>query len=514
MASSFSSKMWLYTSITIFSVYTYDYTVVETPTADGDGVTGDATTFAIRVIVTDKGDGTLELKVQYPEGTDSLAFKNLYGESAEAEITINGHKQYEVASGDNEPDITGKYTFTITGSEGAPMPERTEETNDAAGNVNFGAITYTMENVFGDTGGKPEVAETAEDAAEANSAKREKTFTYTVAESGSVPGVQNDGSSKTFTVKVIDNGNGTIAVEKSWKENEFPFSFTNTYSVTPVDYSINTDITITKELDGRELREGEFTFKLVGEEGTVLQEAVNAKDGSVTFGALTYEDPGAYNYVIREQKGEAGGVQYDSAEHTVTVVVTDNGDGTLSAKAETKSKAEIVFKNIYETTPASVTLGASKIYKGAELKDKQFTFELKNQDGEVVSEAKNGENGQVAFETITFDEAGTYTFTISEKNDKQKNVTYDKAVYEVTVTVTDNGEGSLIAEVAYADDKAPVFTNKYTKPAEPSKPEEPKKPGAVQTGDSTPIVGLVVAMVVALAAIVAVAVIFFRRRRR
>lgn len=495
-------------------VYTYDYTVVETPTADGDGVTGDETAFAIQVIVTDKGDGTLELKVQYPEGTDSLAFKNLYGEGAEAEITINGHKQYEVASGDNEPDITGEYTFTITGSEGAPMPERTKETNDDAGNVNFGAITYTMENVFGDTGSKPEVAETAEDAAEANSAKREKTFTYTVAESGSVPGVQNDGSSKTFTVKVIDNGNGTIAVEKSWKENEFPFSFTNTYSVTPVDYSINTDITITKELDGRELREGEFTFKLVGEDGTVLQEAVNAKDGSVTFGALTYEDPGAYNYVIREQKGEAGGVQYDSAEHTVTVVVTDNGDGTLSAKAETKSKAEIVFKNIYETTPASVTLGASKIYKGAELKDKQFTFELKNQDGEVVSEAKNGENGQVAFETITFDEAGTYTFTISEKNDKQKNVTYDKAVYEVTVTVTDNGEGSLIAEVAYADGKAPVFTNKYTKPAEPSKPEEPKKPGAVQTGDSTPIVGLVVAMVVALAAIVAVAVIFFRRRRR
>lgn len=514
-------------------VYTYDYTVVEAPTTDG--VTGDATTFAIQVIVTDKGDGTLELKVQYPEGTDSLAFKNLYGEGAEAEITINGHKQYEVASGDNEPDITGKYTFTITGSKGAPMPEKTEVTNDAAGNVTFGAITYTMENVFGDTGSKPEVAEAAEGAAEdeaegdekdlteAKSAKREKTFTYTVAESGSVPGVQNDGSSKTFTVKVTDNGNGTIAVEKSWKENEFPFSFTNTYSVTPADYSINTDLTITKELDGRELREGEFTFEMVGEGETVLQEAVNAKDGSVTFGALTYEKPGTYNYVIREQKGSAGGVEYDSAEHTVVVVVTDNGNGTMTAKAELKSrdgedaknaKNAIVFKNSYTAQPASVTLGASKAYVGGELKDGQFTFELKDKDGKVVSKAKNTKEGQIVFETISYDQAGTYEYKISEVNDEQKHVTYDKTVYGVTVTVTDNQEGSLMAAVEYDGGKAPVFTNKYSKPAKPAKPEEPKGPTAVKTGDEAPVIPFIILMVATLAIIVTITFIFFRRKRR
>ena len=509
-------------------VYTYDYTVVEAPTTDG--VTGDATTFAIQVIATDKGDGTLELKVQYPEGTDSLAFKNLYGEGAEAEITINGHKQYEVASGDNEPDITGKYTFTITGSEGAPMPEKTEVTNDAAGNVTFGAITYTMENVFGDTGSKPEVAEAAEGVTEdeaegeaegtteAKSAKREKTFTYTVAESGSVPGVQNDGSSKTFTVKVTDNGDGTIAVEKSWKENEFPFSFTNTYSVTPVDYSINTDLTITKELDGRELREGEFTFELVGEDETVLQEAVNAKDGSITFGALTYEKPGTYNYVIREHEGSAGGVQYDLAEHTVVVVVTDNGDGSLTAKAELKSKEEvkneIVFKNIYTAQPTAVTLGASKMYVGGELEDGQFTFELRDRNDKVVSKAKNNENGQVVFETIEFKKAGTYKYKISEVNDEQKNVTYDKTVYGVTITVTDNGEGSLLAEVEYEGGKAPVFTNKYTKPAQPAKPEEPKGPTGVKTGDTAPVTVMLIVMMAALVVIMAMAVTFVRRKRR
>lgn len=511
-------------------VYTYDYTVVEAPTTDG--VTGDATTFAIQVIVTDKGDGTLELKVQYPEGTDSLAFKNLYGEGAEAEITINGHKQYEVASGDNEPDITGKYTFTITGSKGAPMPEKTEVTNDAAGNVTFGAITYTMENVFGDTGSKPEVAEAAEGAAEdeaegdekdlteAKSAKREKTFTYTVAESGSVPGVQNDGSSKTFTVKATDNGNGTIAVEKSWKENEFPFSFTNTYSVTPADYSINTDLTITKELDGRELREGEFTFEMVGEGETVLQEAVNAKDGSVTFGALTYEKPGTYNYVIREQKGSAGGVEYDSAEHTVVVVVTDNGDGTMTAKAELKSRDDedaknaIVFKNSYTAQPASVTLGASKAYTGGKLGDGQFTFELRDESDKLISKAKNNENGQIVFETIEYKNVGTYKYKISEVNDEQKHVTYDKTVYGVTVTVTDNQEGSLMAAVEYDGGKAPVFTNKYSKPAKPAKPEEPKGPTAVKTGDETPVIPFIILMVATLAIIVTITFIFFRRKRR
>lgn len=511
-------------------VYTYDYTVVEAPTAEG--VTGDATTFAIQVIVTDQGDGTLELKVQYPEGTDSLAFKNLYGEGAEAEITINGHKQYEVASGDNEPDITGKYTFTITGSEGAPMPEKTEVTNDTAGNVNFGAITYTMENVFGDTGSKPEVAEAAEGAtedeaegeaegtAEAKSAKREKTFTYTVAESGSVPGVQNDGSSKTFTVTVTDNGNGTIAVEKSWKENEFPFSFTNTYSVTPVDYSINTDLTINKELDGRELREGEFTFELVSEDGKVVSTATNSADGSVAFQAITYKTPGTYNYVIREQKGSAGGVEYDSAEHTVVVVVTDNGDGTMTAKAELKSrdgedaKNAIVFKNSYTAQPASVTLGASKAYTGGKLGDGQFTFELRDESDKLISKAKNNENGQIVFETIEYKNVGTYKYKISEVNDEQKHVTYDKTVYGVTVTVTDNGEGSLMATVEYDGGKAPVFTNKYSKPAKPAKPEEPKGPTAVKTGDEAPVIPFIILMVATLAIIVTITFIFFRRKRR
>lgn len=499
--------------------YTYQYKVEEDLSNVDEGVTGIVTAFSIQVVVTDDGNGNLTIAVVYPDGKDPLPFENAYGTSAEAAIHVNGQKVLNVESGNNAPDITGKYIFTLSGSDGAPMPEKATANNDAAGNVDFGKITYTMQNVFGDTGVTAEAEGTEEALTEVMpvSDTRTKTFTYTVTESGTVEGVTNDAESvKTFNVTVTDNGDGTIKVDKDY--TGFEFGFTNTYHVEPVDFDINdaeAGITVKKELTGRAMNAGEFVFELISDKDKSVREAVNDTDGNVKFETMNFTAPGEYIYTLRERNTKLGGVDYDTTEYQVVVTVTDNGDGTMSAEAKLADEGkDIVFKNQYEAAPTSVMFGASKIYKGADLKDGQFTFVVKDADGNVVSEAKNNKDGMVTFDTIEFNEKGTYTFTISEKNDKQKNVTYDKAVYEVTVTVTDNGEGSLIAEVAYADGKAPVFTNKYTKPAEPSKPEEPKKPGAVQTGDSTPIVGLVVAMVVALAAIVAVAVIFFRRRRR
>lgn len=617
-------------------VYTYDYTVTEDNPSGG--VTGIATTFAIQVIVTDRGDGTLAIEVKYPDGKDSLPFENVYGKSANAEIALNGKKVYEKESV-NAPDIAGKYTFTITGTDElgnpAPMPVKdgkvvTETTNDAAGNIDFGKLVYTMENVFGsaesqdeqtnanqdveagedpadtnqnaEAGQDPAAADTAEDktaaedaadaaenaaseetagdgtegtkapetdetdieanggsnagssgedqdkeaagaasadggnvvdqagtmnaqeAGQANrfSEPRTKVYTYRVTESGSMAGVTNDlaaAEGKTFTVTVTDNGDGTISAVSSW-QNDFAFEFTNTYRVNPTDYSVNEHISIKKELTGRDLHEGEFTFELIDESGNVVASAVNEADGTVRFGALHYTEAGTYNYVIREAEGTAGGVQYDSAEHTVTVIVTDNGDGTLSAKAETKSGEDmngIVFRNIYEARPASVTLGASKTYKGAELKDKQFTFVLKDKDGNVVFEAKNGADGQVMFETLIYDRAGVYEYTISEKNDGQKNVTYDETVYNVTITVTDNGKGNLIAEAVYGDGRTPQFVNTYVKPQNSVKPEQPtptvkpQNPGAVQTGDHNSFAGTLGMAALALA--VAAGVMIRRKKK-
>lgn len=512
-------------------VYTYDYKVVEDDSNFADGVTGIHTSFPIKVIVTDDGKGNLSIEVVYPEGSENvLTFKNIYGADGSAVLNINGHKALEVESGDNIPNITGEYTFTIEGSEGAPMPEKTEAKNDAVGNVDFGTIQYTMENVFGsepaplavdntetdETGVEP-TAE-SDEVMPVKSEERTKEFTYTVKESGNVAGVDNDKKSeKTFKVTVTDNGDGTIKVDGP---KGFAFEFTNTYSVDPVDYSINTDLTINKELDGRELREGEFTFELVSEDGKVVSTATNSADGSVAFKAITYKTPGTYNYVIREQKGSAGGVEYDSAEHTVVVVVTDNGNGIMTAKAELKSRAgedaknAIVFKNSYTAQPASVTLGASKAYTGGKLGDGQFTFELRDESDKLISKVKNNENGQIVFETIEYKNVGTYKYKISEVNDEQKHVTYDKTVYGVTVTVTDNGEGSLMATVEYDGGKAPVFTNKYSKPAKPAKPEEPKGPTAVKTGDEAPVIPFIILMVATLAIIVTITFIFFRRKRR
>ena len=413
------------------------------------------------------------------------------------------------------------------GTEGTKAPETDETDIEANGGSNAedqdkeaaGAASADGGNVVDQAG-----TMNAQEAGQANrfSEPRTKVYTYRVTESGSMAGVTNDlaaAEGKTFTVTVTDNGDGTISAVSSW-QNDFAFEFTNTYRVNPTDYSVNEHISIKKELTGRDLHEGEFTFELIDESGNVVASAVNEADGTVRFGALHYTEAGTYNYVIREVEGTAGGVQYDSAEHTVTVIVTDNGDGTLSAKAETKSGEDmngIVFRNIYEARPASVTLGASKTYKGAELKDKQFTFVLKDKDGNVVFEAKNGADGQVMFETLIYDRAGVYEYTISEKNDGQKNVTYDETVYNVTITVTDNGKGNLIAEAVYGDGRTPQFVNTYVKPQNPVKPEQPtptvkpQNPGAVQTGDHNSFAGTLGMAALALA--VAAGVMIRRKKK-
>lgn len=499
--------------------YTYQYKVEEDLSNVDEGVTGIVTAFSIQVVVTDNGNGNLTIAVVYPDRKDPLPFENAYGTSAEAAIHVNGQKVLNVESGNNAPDIKDKYIFTLSGSDGAPMPEKATANNDAAGNVDFGKITYTMQNVFGDTGVTAEAEGTEEALTEVMpvSDTRTKTFTYTVTESGTVEGVTNDAESvKTFNVIVTDNGDGTIKVDKDY--TGFEFGFTNTYHVEPVDFDINdaeAGITVKKELTGRAMNAGEFVFELISDKDKSVREAVNDTDGNVKFETMNFTAPGEYIYTLRERNTKLGGVDYDTTEYQVVVTVTDNGDGTMSAEAKLADEGkDVVFKNQYEAAPTSVMFGASKIYKGADLKDGQFTFVVKDADGSVVSEAKNNKDGMVTFDTIEFNEEGTYTFTISEKNDKQKNVTYDKAVYEVTVTVTDNGEGSLIAEVAYADGKAPVFTNKYTKPAKPAKPEEPKGPTAVKTGDEAPVIPFIILMVATLAIIVTITFIFFRRKRR
>ncbi|MDY2777214.1 MAG: FctA domain-containing protein, partial [Collinsella sp.] len=389
----------------------------------------------------------------------------------------------------NAPDITGKYTFTISGSEGAPMPERTEATNDAAGNVSFGEIAFTMENVFGSE------VHAASDDPDPLTAGRTKTFTYEVTESGAVEGVKNDAEpTKTFTITVTDNGDGTISVSKS-TEGSFDFAFTNVYSVDPTDPTSPTDsaVKITKELSGRKMDEGEFSFQMKDSSGTVVSEAVNDADGAVVFAPIVFDEPGTFAYTISEVRGDLGGVQYDASTYIAFASVIDNGKGGLEVSWSVMSEAgdqvdQAVFHNTYVAQPTKVSFAALKTLDGRELADGEFSFELRNAQGELVQTVKNGADGSIAFDTIDFKKAGTYTYTISEVAGDAEGITYDSTEHVVKLVVEDDGKGQMVVKDLTYDgaEAAPVFRNEYKEPAKPVIPTP-----IPQTGDNSllPIAG-------------------------
>lgn len=469
------------------------------------GVTATASSFDITVKVTDNGKGGLDVAVVYPEGSDgTLSFVNGYGTN-EATVDLAGTKTLalrQAGLGLAQADIAGKYTFKITPLDGTPAPVDasgktvTEATNDAAGNVELGHVTFRqpsdLDDVEIDGGGL-----------------RTKTFAYRVSESGSVDGVVNDATAtRTFTVKVVEDTNaGTLVAEvlpaEGTPEGKGAFEFTNTYGVNPTPSSVTDQIKVNKKLKGRDLAEGEFEFQLVelaadGSE-SVAATGKNAADGTVALSPVTYTAPGMHSYELREVAGTAGGVTYDRAAYRVRTTAADAGNGTLTVKHELADAEgnptgddSVTFTNGYEAAPVTLKLGAAKVLKGAELKAGQFSFELKSRDGKVMSTAKNAADGSVTFDALTFKQAGTYTFTVSEVDDGQAHVTYDKAVHKIVVTVSDEAAdgsktGYLSAKVSYEGDAnlPPVFTNSYAEePGTPGTPENPGTPGGGSGGGS------------------------------
>lgn len=408
---------------------TYLYDVAEDTSALPAGVkavTQGAERVEVDVTVNEAGE--LVASVKAPEG--GLSFVNEYGTN-DAVVSVNATKAI-VANGLEAPALNdGDFSFTISAdTEGAPLPDETTVTN-RGGNVSFGPMTFAKAMLGNEMS---------------------KTFDYTISESGSKPGVTND-SAKSFSVTVTDDGKGNLTAEMSG-----PVSFANTYAVAPLSYSVSRDVSVKKELAGRDLREGEFSFELL-EGDDVVATATNAADGTVTFPELTYDAPGEHSYTVREVAGDAAGVSYDTAAYAVSVKVSDNGDGTLSATAS--GDTSVTFKNVYEAAPATVTLNAKKVLEGAELADGEFTFRLEN-GGQLMDEATNDADGNVTFHELTLKQAGTYTFTVSEIAGSEEGVTYDSSQKTVTVTVTDDGNGQLQASV---EGNGQTFTNTYVKPA-------------------------------------------------
>lgn len=469
------------------------------------GVTATASSFDITVKVTDNGKGGLDMAVVYPEGSDgTLSFVNGYS-AGEATVDLSGTKTLALSQaglGLTQADIAGKYTFKITPLDGAPAPVDasgktvTEATNDAAGNIELGHVTFKqpsdLDDVKIDGGGL-----------------RTKTFAYRVSESGSVDGVVNDATAtRTFTVKVVEDTNaGTLVAEvlpaEGTPEGKGAFEFTNTYGVNQTPSSVTDQIKVNKKLKGRDLAEGEFEFQLVelaadGSEN-VAATGKNAADGTVALSPVTYTAPGMHGYELREVAGTAGGVTYDKTTYRVRTTVTDAKNGALAVKHElmdaegnAANDTSVTFTNGYEAAPVTLKLGAAKVLKGAELKAGRFSFELKSRDGKVMSTAKNAADGSVTFDALTFKQAGTYTFTVSEVDDGQVHVTYDKAVHKIVVAVSDEAAdgtrtGYLSAKVSYEGDAnlPPVFTNSYAEePGTPGTPENPGTPGGGSGGGS------------------------------
>lgn len=488
--------------------WTINYTAFEyTSPLAAKGITAAKPSFSFKVIVVDNGDGTLTAKPDYG-GTEPV-FENVYGAEA-ADAALAGTKKLQTAEGLTPADITGKFTFTVTADEaGAPMPEHTTVTNDAAGNVDFGKIHFTLDDLnralgvttdaSGDASSDAEAnadeAEVDADASgdetkdesksEAPAAPRSHTFTYTVTESGSAPGVINDANAtRKVSYTVTDDGAGHLIVKRDGGDGA-AFTFTNTYSVTPTDSSVTDQVKTVKRLTGRDLAAGEFTFELL-EDGVTVASGTNDVNGNVTLSPIHYEAPGTHTYMLREACPNAlglyKGVTYDGTTYTVVTTVSDNGDGTLTATHKLEGTTESAgFTNKYHAMPTQVSIGAIKVLEGRELKKDEFSFKLVGED--IESTVTNDADGKINFDKFEYDEPGTYVYTISEVKGDEAGMTYDKSVFTATVNVVDDGEGNLKANVAFTKgDKSVegiVFNNTYKKPETPVPTPDPGMPKTV-----------------------------------
>lgn len=486
---------------------TFPFTVREVQPTDGapgvPGVTYAGKTYTLTYVVKDNNDGKLVVEsstVKPSEGTENgvtpntMTFANSY-QPGQTSYQISGTKVLENADpATTRTPADGEFTFALIDVATGQEIDRTTNVGKA---FTFKAISYTA------TGSHAyQVKEVA---------GQDGTITY----SDAVLDV---------TVNVTDDGSGQLTATAN--KTAADLTFTNTYTPTATTVTI----TGTKALTGRDLAEGEFFFDLKDADGNVVQTVQNGADGTFGFAPLQLDKVGTYVYTVSERAGAtANGVTYDTTVFTATVTVTENAE-THALEAQVayskggKAADAVAFSNSYAPAATEVKLGASKVLSGEDLKEGQFSFQLKDADGKVLQTAKNAADGTVGFEAISYDKPGTYAYSISEVDDGQKNVTYDAAEHRVTVTVTDDGAGHLVATVTYDGAVAPVFKNTYTPPTTPptepptnppSKSPVPKeeKPGLPYTGD-TSLSPMALGGIAGGAVVLIAAGVILRRRNR
>ena len=434
---------------------TYVYNIQEIPNGVG-GITYDDSIYTVTVDVTDDGSGKLAAETSITkDGTaaDAIVFDNSY-DPAETGLSIGGTK--ELTGKDLEADM---FSFTLTGIDGAPMPVDGQATvtakNTAGGAFDFGEIKYDKVGEY-----KYEVSEV----------------------NAGATGMTYDTNTYNVTVKVTDE-DGALKAVPSVENSQIVFK--NSYAPIPLVLEGDSAIGGTKDLTGRDLKDGEFVFQLKDGD-KVIAEATNNADGTFAFDGIKIEKVGTYNYTVSEKMNGLGGVEYDKTIYNVRIDASDEG-GYIKAKVTYTVNGEpydnVVFTNAYSYRGTSVQIGAIKKLQGRDLVDGEFTFRLEDAEGNLISEAANDENGSVIFDKIDYDEPGTFNYVVYEVGGDAEGVTYDENRYDVTVSVKDSEKGYLTADVT--GDEGLTFVNVYEKPEAPAKTDDGDGP-AKTSDNATP----------------------------
>ena len=417
----------------------HTYTITEKPGTEA-GVTYSTESHTVKVTVADNGQGQLVATVENLNA--ERIFTNTY-KAASTSATIKAKK---VLTG--KELVADAYTFELKEKDAVVAEAKNAASGEVVFNVNYteaGEHTYTITEKAGD----------------------DKTITY-------------DQTAYEVFVTVADDGKGQLVATVEDADTERVF--TNIYTA-PAPTATSATLEFTKELTGRTLVDGEFQFELY-KDGQKIDTKTN-QGGKVTFNTINYDAEGVHTYTVKEVNAGATGITYDT-EKTAKVTVTKDA-ATNALKAAVEYPAGNVFKNSFKAPAVEATIEATKKLEGKELAADAYTFELKEK-GAVVATAKNTAEGKVAF-VRSFEEAGTYTYTLVEKVGTEEGIEYDKTEHTVTVTVVADDQGLLTARVSYADGKEVVFTNKYTVPTptpEPNPNPAPNNPGTTPDPAPTP----------------------------
>ena len=381
----------------------HTYTVKEVK-GDNSTIAYDSSSKQVTVKVTKEGD-KLKSEVVYPDGN---TFNNKFTPNA-ANATIELDK---ALSGRDLVD--GEFSFELY--EGSNKLQTTTNKN---GKISFDSISYK------------EVGE----------------HTYTVKEvKGNDSTITYDSSEKQVTVKVTKDGDN-LKAEVVYPESK---TFNNTFTPKETSATIELD----KQLTGRDLVDGEFSFELY--EGSNKLQTTTNKNGKVTFDSISYKEVGEHTYTIKEVKGDNSTVAYDSTAKEVTVKVTRDGDKLKTEVVYPESKT---FNNTFTPNAANATIELDKALSGRDLVNGEFKFVLKDDQGNQVGSEATNQNGKITFPSIKFEKEGTYNYSVKEVKGENNTINYDKSEKHVTINVTKDGN-NLKAEVVYPDGK--TFNNTFT----------------------------------------------------